>query len=187
MTAENPRVGETTVGVRGAPDTPGSAPDVPAPTPPPAQAAEVKSGSVTVSRVSRARARPRGSRKELMVWYLMRVTAVALFVLALAHFSILHFIWDPSEQNADFIANQRWNQLFWRGFDWLLLMTVLFHGFLGVRTVILDYVHRPGLRTGSLWLLYVIGLTLFIMGSQVILTLPTPADAAATVGSMALR
>jgi succinate dehydrogenase / fumarate reductase membrane anchor subunit len=104
----------------------------------------------------------------------MRVTAVMLFVLALAHFSILHFIWDPAEQNAEFIANQRWNQIFWRGFDWLLLMTVLFHGFLGVRTVILDYVHRPGWRTGTLWLLYVIGLILLVIGTQVILTLPTP-------------
>ena len=66
----------------------------------------------------------------------MRVTGVALFVLALAHFSILHFIWDPAEQTADFIATERWNQIFWRCFDWLLLMTVLFHGFLGVRTVI---------------------------------------------------
>ena len=84
-----------------------------------------------------------GSRRELFVWYLMRVTGVMLFVLALAHFSILHFIWDPAEQTADFIANERWNQIFWRGFDWLLLMTVLFHGFLGVRTVVLDYVHRP--------------------------------------------
>ena len=88
--------------------------------------------------------RPRGSRKELAIWYLMRVTGLALFVLALAHFSILHFIWDPAEQTAEFIANERWNQIFWRGFDWLLLMTVLFHGFLGVRTVVIDYVRRPG-------------------------------------------
>ncbi len=128
-----------------------------------------------VSPVSRGRMRPRGSRRELIAWYLMRVTGVALFVLALAHFSILHFIWDPAEQNAEFIANQRWNQIFWRGFDWLLLMTVLFHGFLGVRTVILDYVHRPGWRTGSMWLLYLTGLLLFVIGTQVVLTLPSPA------------
>ena len=137
----------------------------------------VTSGAVTVSRISRARVRPRGSRKELAVWYLMRVTAVALFVLALGHFSVLHFIYDPANQTAEFIAEQRWNQLVWRLFDWLLLMTVLFHGFLGVRTVLLDYVHRPGWRTGSLWLLYVIGLFLFIIGTQVILTLPTPGGA----------
>jgi succinate dehydrogenase / fumarate reductase membrane anchor subunit len=130
--------------------------------------------SVQVGRISRARMRPQGTRKELFVWYLMRVTGVALFVLALAHFSILHFIWDPAEQTADFIATQRWNQIFWRAFDWLLLMSVLFHGFLGMRTVILDYIHRPALRTGTLWLLYVSGVILFIIGTQVILTLPMP-------------
>lgn len=139
------------------------------------QADEVTAGPVTVSRVSRARVAPRGSRKELYVWYMMRVTGVMLFVLALAHFSVMHFIWDPAEQNAEFIANQRWNVFFWRAFDWLLLMTVLFHGFLGVRTVVLDYVQRPGWRSGTLWLLYGVGLILFIIGSQVVLTLPTPA------------
>ncbi len=105
----------------------------------------------------------------------MRVTAVALFVLALAHFSILHFIWDPASQTAQFIADERWNSIFWRGFDWLLLTTVLLHAFLGVRTVVLDYVHSPAWRTGTLWLLYVIGLLLFVLGTQVILTLPTNA------------
>ena len=127
---------------------------------------------IAVSPVSRGRMRPAGSRKELAIWYLMRVTGVALFVLALAHFSILHFIWDPAEQTADFIATERWNQIFWRGFDWLLLMTVLFHGFLGVRVVVIDYIRRPNLRQVSLILLYVLGVVLFVIGTQVILTLP---------------
>jgi len=139
------------------------------------QSGDIQSGPVTVSRVSRARVRPRGSRKELLVWYLMRVTAVMLFVLALAHFSILHFIWDPAAQNAQFIADERWNSVFWRGFDWLLLTTVLVHAFLGVRTVVLDYVHSAAWRTGTLWALYVIGIVLLILGTQVILTLPTEA------------
>ena len=136
-------------------------------------ATDVQAGPVTISRTSRGRARPRGSRKELAVWYLMRVTAVALFVLALAHFSILHFIWDPASQNAQFIADDRWNNVFWRGFDWLLLTTVIVHAFLGVRTVVLDYVHPPIWRTGTLWVLYIVGIVLFVLGTQVILTLPT--------------
>jgi len=142
-------------------DTPAT---VDAKTPPP----------IEVSPVSKARPRPTGSRRELYAWYLMRVTGVALFVLALAHFSILHFIWDPAEQTADFIATERWNQIFWRGFDWLLLMTVLFHGFLGVRTVMLDYIHRPRLREFSMLMLYSLGFLLFVIGTQVILTLPVP-------------
>jgi len=132
----------------------------------------VKPESVAVSPVSRGRMRPKGSRRELFYWYLMRVTGVALFVLALAHFSILHFIWDPAEQTAEFIASERWNQLFWRGFDWLLLMTVLFHGFIGMRTVVTDYVRRPRLREFTLIMLYTLALLLFVLGTQVILTLP---------------
>jgi len=135
------------------------------------QAPAAPSGAV-VSPTSRARIRPRGSRKELAIWYLMRVTAVALFVLALAHFSILHFIWDPAAQNAKFIADERWNSIFWRGFDWLLLTTVIVHAWLGVRTVVIDYIHSPVWRTGTRWLLYVVGIVLFILGTQVIVTLP---------------
>ena len=102
----------------------------------------------------------------------MRVTGVALFVLALAHFSILHFIWDPAEQTAEFIANERWNQIFWRGFDWLLLMTVLFHGFVGMRIVVMDYIKRPRLREFTLIMLYTLAVLLLVIGTQVILTLP---------------
>ena len=128
--------------------------------------------SIEVSPISRARRRPHGSRRELYAWYLMRVTGVALFVLALAHFSILHFIWDPAEQTAEFIANERWNQIFWRGFDWLLLMTVLFHGFVGMRIVVMDYIKRPRLREFTLIILYTLALLLFVIGTEVILTLP---------------
>lgn len=127
-----------------------------------------------LSPYSRGRAKPAGSRREIYVWYTMRISGVALFVLALAHFSILHFIWDPAEQTAEFVIEQRWNQLFWRGFDWLLLMAVLFHGWLGMRTVVLDYVHRATLRVALLIALYLLGVVLFVLGTSVVLTLPVP-------------
>ena len=147
---------------------------------------------------SSGRSRPQGSGFELAVWYLMRLTGVALFVLALAHFSILHFIFDPAEQTAEFIANERWNRLFWRAFDWLLLMAVLFHGFMGMRTVIVDFTARgvegrayPRARLGRLGQLrglvrgstvrvlllsglYILAAILFVIGTSVILTLPLP-------------
>jgi succinate dehydrogenase / fumarate reductase, membrane anchor subunit len=132
-----------------------------------------------LGRYSRARPRPTGSRREVLVWYMMRITGVMLFVLALAHFSIYHFIWDPAEQTAEFIIEQRWNQLIWRGYTWLMLMTVLFHGWLGVRTVVLDYLHRPRLRTGTLWLLYVLGVVLLVIGTQVLFATPMPETASA--------
>jgi succinate dehydrogenase / fumarate reductase membrane anchor subunit len=118
------------------------------------------------------RPRPTGSRRELVLWYLMRITGLALFVLALAHYLILHFVFDPAEQNTAFITDARWNQLFWRALDWTLLMLVLFHAFVGVRTVVLDYVHAPGRRRAVMWTLYAIAAVLFVLGTDVVLTLP---------------
>jgi succinate dehydrogenase hydrophobic anchor subunit len=88
-----------------------------------------------------------------------------------AHFSILHFLFDPAEQTSEFIANERWNTIFWRGFDWLLLMTVLFHSFLGMRTIVRDYV-RGGGRTALLMGLYALAGILFVLGTIVVMTLP---------------
>ena len=40
---------------------------------------------------------PAGGGFELAVWYLIRLSGLALFVLALAHFSITHFVFDVTE------------------------------------------------------------------------------------------
>jgi succinate dehydrogenase / fumarate reductase, membrane anchor subunit len=125
-----------------------------------------------LSPVTRARRRPVGSRREVFIWYLMRISGVALFVIALAHFSINHFVFDPAHQTAEWIIRERWNQVFWRGFAWLLLMTALFHGFLGARTVVLDYINRPRWRTGLLWTLYILAIVLFVLGTDVIISIP---------------
>ncbi len=117
------------------------------------------------------RVRPQGGGIELFSWYLIRLSGLALFVLALAHFSILHFLFDPAQQDSDFIANVRWSSLFWRATDWLMLMLVLFHSFLGVRIVVRDYV-KGGARTALLMGLYLLAFVLFVMGSIVVLTLP---------------
>ena len=101
----------------------------------------------------------------------MRVTGVGLFVLALTHFLIIHVIYDPAEQTASWIAEVRWSSLFWRAFDWSLLMLVLFHGFMGMRTVIVDYVSgraRLFIMSG----LYLLALALFVLGTLVVMTLP---------------
>jgi len=117
------------------------------------------------------RRRPTGGGFELFAWYLMRLTGLGLFVLALAHFLILHVLYDPSQENATFITQMRWSSLFWRVMDWSLLMLVLFHAFLGVRTVVSDYV-KGGTRTILLSGLYLLAFALFVAGTSVVLTLP---------------
>jgi succinate dehydrogenase / fumarate reductase membrane anchor subunit len=117
------------------------------------------------------RVRPQGGGFELFAWYLIRLTGLALFVLALTHFSILHFLFDPAEQTSEFITEERWSSIFWRGFDWLMLQMVIFHSFLGMRTIVRDYV-RGGARTAILMGLYGMGGVLFVLGTIVVMTLP---------------
>jgi succinate dehydrogenase / fumarate reductase membrane anchor subunit len=123
---------------------------------------------------SRGRSRPRGGGAEVAIWYLIRLTGVGLFVLALAHFSVLHFLYDPADQTAQFIAEKRWSQLIVRVLDWMLLMMVLLHGFLGLRTVIVDYVRGVTARVIILSFTYLLAAFLFVIGTLVLVTLPSP-------------
>ena len=119
------------------------------------------------------RPRPQQSGFELGVWYLMRLSGLALFVLALGHFSITHFIFDPATQTAQWIIDERWGSVLWRTVDWLLLTMVVLHAFMGVRTVVQDYT-QGGARTAITMLLYLSGIALFLMGTIAVMTLPFP-------------
>jgi succinate dehydrogenase / fumarate reductase membrane anchor subunit len=119
------------------------------------------------------RPRPQSGGFELAAWYYMRLSGVALFVLALAHFSVQHFLSDPSTQTANWIFAQAWNNALRRGLDWLLLVLVLSHMFLGVRTVTMDYI-KGGARILVLSALYLLGLVVFAMGTIVVFTVKLP-------------
>ena len=131
--------------------------------------------SVQVGRSGRLK--PQGTRRELAIWFLMRLTGLGLFVLVLTHYLILHVFHDPADQTADWIATFRWNSTFWRVFDWTMLMLVLFHAFMGMRIVISDMLGGTA-RTVLLWILYAVAIALFLMGTQVVLTLPNVVPAA---------
>jgi succinate dehydrogenase / fumarate reductase membrane anchor subunit len=119
------------------------------------------------------RPRPQSGGFELAAWFFMRLSGVALFVLALIHFSLQHFVFDPSQQTSQWIFEQRWNSLFWRSFDWLLLMMVVLHAFLGIRTVTMDYL-KGGRRTLALTALYLVGAVVLVMGTIVVMSVPLP-------------
>lgn len=117
------------------------------------------------------RPRPVGSAVDLYVWYAVRLSSLALFVLALAHFAMTHFVFDPGDQSAEWVRQTRWSSVALRALDWGMLMAVLVHGFLGMRTVMQDYVPSR-IKRGSLIGLYGIALLLFVLGTQVVVTLP---------------
>ena len=120
---------------------------------------------------SGSRARPAGGGFELAVWYLMRLTGLGLFVLAISHFLITHVLYDPVAQDSSFIS-ERWANLSVRTADWLMLLFVVFHAFMGLRTIVGDYT-RGGLRTILTMAIYLLAITLFLMGTIALLTAPS--------------
>jgi len=119
------------------------------------------------------RPRPQSGGVELAVWYWMRVSGVALFVLALTHFSVQHFLSDPKDQNANWIFTQAWNNALRRGLDWLMLLFVLSHMVLGMRTVTMDYL-KGGARIVAMTALWLAGALLLGMGTIVVMTVRLP-------------
>ena len=125
-------------------------------------------------RTSRSgRVRPSGSGWELAIWYLMRLTGLGLFITAMAHYIIVHFLYDPKDQTAQWILDERWGSLAWRTADWLMLTFVVFHAFMGMRTVVQDYT-TGGMRTFLTGLLYLGALVIFAMGTLAVATLNFP-------------
>ena len=124
----------------------------------------------TITRAGRARPQG-GAGFEMAVWYLIRLSGLALFVLALSHFAITHFVSGPAEQTSQWIIDQRWGGLFWRTLDWLMLQMVVFHGFLGMRTVLSDYL-KGGTRTAVLMALYLLAVLIFVMGTVAVMSAP---------------
>ena len=69
-----------------------------------------------MSVLTSASSRPRGSNFELWSWVFMRVSAILLIFLALAHFAIMHIFTPTQQVNYSFVA-QRFSTPFWRSYD----------------------------------------------------------------------
>ena len=129
---------------------------------------------MTATRLSRSSSRVRpGGGWELAIWYLMRLTGLGLFVTVLAHFIIVHFLFDPSQQTAKWITDERWGNIAWRTVDWLMLLFVVFHAFMGLRIVVQDYTTGAA-RTLFTMLLYIGAIVIFALGTIAVATFPFP-------------
>jgi succinate dehydrogenase / fumarate reductase membrane anchor subunit len=118
-----------------------------------------------------ARPRPEHPGFERLMWYFMRLSGLALVLLALGHMFIMHVlvVFTGDEINFAFVTS-RWGTPFWRIYDGLLLVLALIHGVNGARIIIGDYVARGGLRTMLLLLLLAVTAVWLLMGLVVIVT-----------------
>jgi succinate dehydrogenase / fumarate reductase membrane anchor subunit len=113
-----------------------------------------------------ARPLPEASGRERFWWYFMRLSGLALVLLALGHMFIMHVLVVMTGTEIDFaFVQSRWGTPFWRIYDLLLLVLAFVHGARGARIVIGDYVtHRTarGLLVGLLLAVSVVWLLLGI-------------------------
>lgn len=113
-----------------------------------------------------ARPLPEASGRERFWWFFMRLSGLALVLLALGHMFIMHVLVVITGTEIDFaFVQSRWGTPFWRIYDLLLLVLAFVHGANGARVVIGDYVtHRTarGLLVGILLAISVVWLLLGI-------------------------
>jgi len=112
----------------------------------------------------------RPSSAEVWWWFFMRISGIILLFLVLIHLFVMH-IQDAGVERVDFaFVAERWTNVGWKTFDWMMLFLALLHGANGMRIVVDDYVHRPGLRTAIKGTLYTVTAVLMVMGTAVLIT-----------------
>ncbi|MDQ3660188.1 MAG: succinate dehydrogenase hydrophobic membrane anchor subunit [Actinomycetota bacterium] len=110
----------------------------------------------------------RPSSTEVWWWFFMRVSGVILLFLVLIHLYVMHLVGSGVERvSFDFVA-ERWANVGWRAFDWVLLVLSLLHGVNGLRIIIDDYIRSPGVRTAVKATIYGLTAILMIMGTTVV-------------------
>ncbi len=78
---------------------------------------------------------------ERWAFLFMRVSGLALLILAVGHMMIQHVLNSSSNLTIMFVAEQ-WNSWGWKAFDMLLLGFAYLHGINGFRNVLEDYIHN---------------------------------------------
>ena len=131
-----------------------------------------------------ARPKPEASGRERFWWYFMRLSGLALVLLALGHMFIMHVLVELTGQEVNFaFVQSRWGTPFWRIYDLALLVLAFVHGTNGARVVIGDYVaHRTARR---LLVSFLIALcVIWLLLGIAVIAFFDPDAAAATAGRL---
>ena len=113
--------------------------------------------------------RPVSGGVEAAAWYFNRISAIGLFFLVILHLIFNHVTTDVSCTSYQLIA-ARYANPYWRVYDWLMLTLALLHGMNGLRVVVDDYVGTQVWRVRILWLLIMLTLVLFMIGTVTLIT-----------------
>jgi len=118
------------------------------------------------------RERPVGG-VHLVLWFYMRVSAVAMIGLVIGHLYIMHLL--NSTDTIDFqMVAARFRGPFWRTYDLLILIFALSHGLIGLRVIFDDYIHHRGWRAAAEAALWIVGIVFVALGALVLFTFQVP-------------
>ena len=76
-------------------------------------------------------------RGPVVMFALMRATAVMLAVLVLGHFAVTHLVTDVAATDSSFVL-RRWSSALWIAWDLTMLATALLHASCGMWLVIAE-------------------------------------------------
>lgn len=80
---------------------------------------------------------------ERYAYLFMRMSGLILLILAVGHMMIQHVLNSSGNLSLMFVAEQ-WNSWGWKVYDIFLLIFAIPHGVNGLRNVLEDYIHNPG-------------------------------------------
>ena len=99
----------------------------------------------------------------------MRLSGLALVILALGHMFIMHVLVVIAGDEINFaFVQSRWGTPFWRIYDLLLLVLAFLHGANGARVVIGDYVANRTARSLVIGALLLISAIWLVLGIAII-------------------
>lgn len=110
-----------------------------------------------------------GPGTERLAWYFLRVSGLLLVFFALGHMFVTHYINVPSETTFDFVS-ERWANPLWRSFDTVLLFAALWHGLVGIRLSINDFLRNPLHRQIAYGAVWIVGLLITVVGTITIVS-----------------
>lgn len=120
----------------------------------------------------------KGTNWEKYGWLFMRGSGVVLVVLIFGHL-FTNLMMGDGIRAIDFgFVGGKLAQPFWQWWDVAMLWLALIHGSNGMRTIVNDYVSKPGVAAFLKWAIYISAALLILLGTLVTFTFdPCPAGA----------
>ena len=113
--------------------------------------------------------RPTSGGFETFSWYFFRISGIILIFLVILHLLLNHVSTDVSCTSYQLVSI-RYENPFWRLYDWLLLTLALLHGMNGLRIVVDDYVRTRGWRLTLQSAVGILTLVFFLLGTITLIT-----------------